>query len=67
MNFSKLCGIVKDGKPGTLQFMELQTVRHDLMTEQQQQLYNEHKYVKVNTIYLINIYFIYKDCFKFDK
>ena len=32
------------------------------MTEQQQ-LYNEHKYAKVNTTYLINIYFIYKDCF----
>ena len=65
MNLSKLWGIVKDGKPGTLRFMELQRVKHDLMTEQQQQLYNEHKYVKVNTIYLINIYFIYKDCFKF--
>ena len=31
------------------------------MTEQQQ-LYNEHKYAKVNATYL-NIYFIYKNCF----
>ena len=32
---SKLQGIVKDGEPGVLQSMGLQSVRHDLATEQQ--------------------------------
>ena len=34
MNLSKLWEIVKEGKPGELQFMGSQGVRHDLMTEQ---------------------------------
>ena len=36
-NLSKLCKIVKDRRPGVLQSMGLQRVRHDLATEQQQQ------------------------------
>ena len=36
MSLSKLQEIVKDRKPGVLQFMESQRVRHDLATEQQQ-------------------------------
>jgi len=36
VNLSKLQEIVKDGKPGMLQFTGLQRVRHDLVTEQQQ-------------------------------
>ena len=38
MSLSKLWEIVKDRKPGMLQFMGSQRVRHDLATEQQQQL-----------------------------
>ena len=38
MSLSKLQEIVKERKPGMLQFMGLQTVRHDLATEQQQQI-----------------------------
>ena len=38
VNLNKLQEIVKDRKPGMLQFMGLQTVRHDLATEQQQQI-----------------------------
>ena len=34
MSLSKLWEIVKDGKPGVLQFMGLQRVREDLVTEQ---------------------------------
>ena len=36
MSLSKLREVVKDRKPGVLQFMESQRVRHDLVTEQQQ-------------------------------
>ena len=36
MNFSKLWNIIKDRKPGRLQFTESQTAGHDLATEQQQ-------------------------------
>ena len=36
MNLNKLREIVKDGGAGTLQFMGLQRVGHDLVTEQQQ-------------------------------
>ena len=35
MNLGKLQEIVKAGKPGKLQFMGSQRVRHDLVTEQQ--------------------------------
>ena len=35
MSPSKLWKIVKDRKTGVLQFMGLQRVRHDLVTEQQ--------------------------------
>ena len=35
MNLSKLQETVKTGKPGMLQFMGLQWVKHDLATEQQ--------------------------------
>ena len=35
MSLSKLQETEKTGKPGTLQFMELQRVRHDLVTERQ--------------------------------
>ena len=35
MSLSKLQKIVKDGKPGMLQSMGSQIVRHDLVTEQQ--------------------------------
>ena len=38
MNLSKFQEIVKDRKPGMLQSMELQRVRHDLETEQPQKL-----------------------------
>ena len=31
------------GKPGVLQSMEQQKVRHDLLTEQQQQLFTQEK------------------------
>ena len=34
LNLSKLWEIVKDRKPGVLQFMGLQRVGHDLVTEQ---------------------------------
>ena len=37
MNLSKLKKIVKDSKPGVLQFMGLQRVEHNLATEQQQE------------------------------
>ena len=37
MSLSKLGHIVMDRKPGMLQFMGSQRVRHDLATEQQQQ------------------------------
>ena len=36
MNLSKLWELVKDSKPGMLQSMESQRVRHDWETEQQQ-------------------------------
>ena len=36
MSFSKLWEMVKDGKPGVLQFMSSQRVRHDWATELQQ-------------------------------
>ena len=36
MSLSKLRETVKDRKPGVLQSMGSQRVRHDLMTEQQQ-------------------------------
>ena len=36
MNLSELKKIVKDRKPGVLQFMGLQRVEHNLATEQQQ-------------------------------
>ena len=41
MTLSKLWEMVQDreGRPGLLQFMGLQRVRSDLMTEQQQQLF----------------------------
>ena len=35
MTVSKLQDIVKDRKPGVLQFMGCQRIRHDLVTEQQ--------------------------------
>ena len=35
MSLSKLLGIVKEGKPGVLQSMGSQRVRHDWVTEQQ--------------------------------
>ena len=37
MSLSKLREIVKTGKPGVLQSMGLQRVRHDLATEEQQE------------------------------
>ena len=37
MNLSELKKIVKDRKPGVLQFMGLQRVEHNLATEQQQE------------------------------
>ena len=46
MSFSKLWELVKDRKPGVLQSMGLQRIRHGLATEQQQPLMN------VNTEYL---------------
>ena len=36
MNLSKIYETVKDREPGMLQFMGLQSVGHDLATEQQQ-------------------------------
>ena len=36
MSLSKLQEIAKDGKPGVLQFMGSQKVRHELVTEEQQ-------------------------------
>ena len=38
MSLSKLTEIVKDRKPGVLQFMGSQRVRHESSTEQQQSL-----------------------------
>ena len=38
MSLSKLWEMVKDREPGVLQSVGLQTVEHDLVTEQQQQL-----------------------------
>ena len=37
MNLNKLQEIVEDRGACVVQFMELQSVRHDLVTEQQQQ------------------------------
>ena len=37
MSLSKLLEILKDGRPGILQSMGLQRVRHDRVTEEQQQ------------------------------
>ena len=37
MSLSKLQEIMKDRKPGVLQFMQLERVRHNLGPEQQQQ------------------------------
>ena len=37
MSLSKLPKVLKDRKPGMLQFMGLKRDRHDLATEQQQQ------------------------------
>ena len=34
MNLNKLCEVVKDKEPGVLQFMGLQRVGHNLVTEQ---------------------------------
>ena len=39
MNLSKLQDTVRDRKPGVLQFTGSQKVRHDLVTEQQQILF----------------------------
>ena len=39
MTVSKLQEIVKDRKPGVLQFMGSQRIRHDLVTEQQQHVF----------------------------
>ena len=45
MNLSQLQEIVKDGKPGVLQSMRSQRVRHDLATKQQKQdKFSEVKY-----------------------
>ena len=38
MSLGKHMEIVKDGKPGVRQFMGSQRVRHDLASEQQQQI-----------------------------
>ena len=38
MSLSKLREMVKDRETGMLQFVELQRVRHDLVTEQQQHM-----------------------------
>ena len=38
MNLGKHWEMVRDGRPGVLQSMELQRVEHDWVTEQQQQL-----------------------------
>ena len=51
MNLSKLQKIVKTGKPGVLQSMGLQRVRHDLATEQQQSL-QMHSLCKIITQFL---------------
>ena len=37
MNLNKLWEILRTGEPGILQSMRLQRVRHDLVTEQQQE------------------------------
>ena len=43
MNFSKLWEIVKDRGEGVLQWMGSQRVRHNLATEQQQQIGHKNK------------------------
>ena len=43
MNLSKLQERVKDREPGVMQFMGLQRVVHDLVTEQQQQKVRKRK------------------------
>ena len=43
MNLSKLQETVKDREPGVMQFMGLQRVVHDLVTEQQQQKVRKRK------------------------
>ena len=43
MSLSKVRETVKDRKPGVLQFMASQRVRHNLVTEQQQQFSNSLK------------------------
>ena len=46
MSLSKLREVVKDRKPGVLQFMESQRVRHNLVTEQQQCIEHCFRYLK---------------------
>jgi len=43
MNLSKLQERVKDREPGVMQFMGLQRVVHDLVTEQKQQKVRKRK------------------------
>ena len=43
VSLRKLWGLVIEGKPGVLQSMGLQTVGHDLVTEQQQLNSNNEK------------------------
>ena len=43
MNLSKLQETVKDREPGVMQFMGLQRVVHDLVTEQKQQKVRKRK------------------------
>ena len=46
MNLSKLQETVKDREPGVMQFMGLQRVVHDLVTEQQQQKVRKRKAIE---------------------
>ena len=51
MNLSKLQETVKDGKPGVLQSMRSQRVRHDLATKQQKQdKFSEVKYSAIKAL-----------------
>ena len=62
MSLSKLQKMVKAGMPSMLQSMGSQRVRHDLVTEQQQYVY-EHTHMHT----YIHVYFFWLDCSALEK
>ena len=61
MSLSKLQEIAKDRKPGVLQSIESQRVGHDLVTQQQQQLYSLSCKIIINNNNSLEIVTIFRD------